>query len=37
MLTVAYAAAVGNEPLSAAKALFLALIIGGVVGIKLIG
>jgi quaternary ammonium compound-resistance protein SugE len=37
VLTVVYAAAVGDEPLSAAKVVFLALIIGGVVGLKLIG
>ncbi|AWH92830.1 DMT family transporter [Dietzia lutea] len=33
-LTVVYAMATGAEPASAAKVLFLAMIIGGVVGLK---
>lgn len=33
-LTVAYAMATGQEPFSLLKALFLVLIIGGVVGLK---
>lgn len=37
VLTAAYSTAVGDEPLTAGKGLFLALIIGGVVGLKLVG
>lgn len=36
VLTVVYSAVVGDEPVSAWKALFLALIIGGVVGLELV-
>lgn len=35
VLTVAYAMATGQEPVSALKALFLLMIVGGVVGLKL--
>ncbi|MCG2806029.1 MAG: hypothetical protein L6256_11335 [Propionicimonas sp.] len=35
-LTVVYAMLTGQEPFSLLKALFLALIIGGVVGLKLL-
>jgi len=35
VLTVAYSAAVGGEPFSAWKALFVLLIVTGVVGLKL--
>jgi quaternary ammonium compound-resistance protein SugE len=33
-LTVAYAMATGNEPISGLKLLFLGLIVGGVIGLK---
>ena len=36
-LTVLYAVATGAEPASAAKVLFLLMIIGGVVGLKVAG
>ena len=36
VLTVVYAMATGGEPVSAAKALFLAMIVVGVVGLKLV-
>lgn len=36
-LTVVYAMAAGAEPASAMKVLFLAMIIGGVVGLKAVG
>lgn len=36
-LTVLYAVATGAEPASAAKVLFLLMIIGGVVGLKAVG
>lgn len=35
-LTVAYAMATGTEPASLLKILFLAMIVGGVIGLKLI-
>lgn len=35
-LTVIYAMATGNEAFSALKALFLAMIVGGVVGLKVV-
>lgn len=34
VLTVVYAMATGTEPVSALKVLFLAMIVGGVVGLK---
>ena len=34
VLTVAYAMVTGTEPVSALKVLFLAMIVGGVVGLK---
>ncbi|MBC6460218.1 DMT family transporter [Actinomadura sp. HBU206391] len=34
-LTVIYAMATGQEPVSALKILFLAMIVGGVIGLKL--
>jgi quaternary ammonium compound-resistance protein SugE len=36
VLTVAYGMATGAEPVSALKVLFLAMIVGGVVGLKAI-
>ena len=36
VLTVAYAMATGQEPVSALKVLFLAMIVAGVVGLKLV-
>lgn len=36
VLTVLYAAVAGGEPVSVLKVLFLALIVGGVVGLKLV-
>ncbi|MBW9204366.1 multidrug efflux SMR transporter [Mumia sp. zg.B17] len=36
-LTVAYAMATGVEPVSVVRLLFLAMIIGGVVGLKAVG
>lgn len=36
VLTVAWAMATGGEPVSVAKVLFLAMIVGGVVGLKLV-
>jgi quaternary ammonium compound-resistance protein SugE len=36
VLTVGYAMATGDEPASVLKAVFLVMIIGGVVGLKLI-
>ena len=36
VLTVAYAMATGNEAVSALKVLFLAMIVAGVVGLKVI-
>lgn len=36
-LTVVFAMVTGSEPVSALKILFLAMIIGGVVGLRLIG
>ncbi|NAZ75035.1 QacE family quaternary ammonium compound efflux SMR transporter [Kineococcus sp. T13] len=36
VLTVAYAMLTGGEPVSAAKVLFLAMIVGGVVGLKVV-
>ncbi|GAA0899554.1 multidrug efflux SMR transporter [Virgisporangium ochraceum] len=36
VLTVAYAMTTGQEPVSALKILFLSMIIGGVVGLKLV-
>ncbi|QIK47501.1 multidrug efflux SMR transporter [Gordonia hongkongensis] len=35
VLTVAYAMATGEEPVSLLKALFLVMIVGGVIGLKL--
>ncbi|MEH3078389.1 MAG: multidrug efflux SMR transporter [Quadrisphaera sp.] len=35
-LTVAYAMATGTEPVSVLKVVFLAMIVGGVVGLKLV-
>jgi quaternary ammonium compound-resistance protein SugE len=35
VLTVAYSMAAGDEPVSAVKILLLALIVGGVIGLKL--
>jgi quaternary ammonium compound-resistance protein SugE len=35
VLTIVYAMATGDEPLSALKILYLAMIVGGVVGLKL--
>ena len=35
VLTVVYGMAAGQEPVSALKVLFLAMIVGGVVGLKL--
>ncbi|MCZ4534934.1 multidrug efflux SMR transporter [Gordonia terrae] len=35
VLTVAYAMATGEEPVSLIKALFLVMIVGGVIGLKL--
>lgn len=37
VLTVVYAAVTGLEPMSVWKVLFLAMIVGGVVGLKLAG
>ena len=34
-LTVAYAMATGNEPVTIAKIIFLLMIVGGVIGLKL--
>ena len=36
VLTVAYAMGTGQEPVSALKLLFLTMIVGGVVGLKLV-
>ncbi|WP_447644858.1 DMT family transporter [Nocardioides zeae] len=36
VLTVAWAMATGGEPVSVAKVLFLVMIVGGVVGLKLV-
>lgn len=36
VLTVAYAMTTGDEPVSALKVLFLAAIVGGVIGLKLL-
>ncbi|GAB2769804.1 multidrug efflux SMR transporter [Amycolatopsis magusensis] len=36
VLTVVYAMLTGQEPVSALKVLFLAMIVGGVVGLKLV-
>ncbi len=36
VLTVAYAMGTGQEPVSALKVLFLAMIVAGVVGLKLV-
>ncbi|EHR59147.1 DMT family transporter [Saccharomonospora cyanea] len=36
VLTVVYSMATGEEPASALKVLFLAMIVGGVVGLKLV-
>lgn len=36
VLTVAYAMATGTEPVSVLKVLFLTMIVGGVVGLKLV-
>jgi quaternary ammonium compound-resistance protein SugE len=36
VLTVTYAMATGAEPVSALKVLFLAMIVGGVVGLKIL-
>lgn len=36
VLTVVYAMLTGQEPLTALKILFLAMIVGGVVGLKLV-
>ena len=35
VLTVVYAMATGDEPVSLAKSIFLVMIIGGVIGLKL--
>ncbi|MBM9503233.1 DMT family transporter [Actinacidiphila acididurans] len=37
VLTVLYAALTGGEPLSALKVVFLALIVGSVIGLKAVG
>ncbi|MGA5298998.1 DMT family transporter [Nucisporomicrobium flavum] len=36
VLTIGYAMSTGQEPVSALKLLFLAMIVGGVVGLKLV-
>ena len=36
VLTVAYAMLTGGEPVSVAKVVFLAMIVGGVVGLKVV-
>ncbi|SDQ04477.1 multidrug efflux SMR transporter [Quadrisphaera sp. DSM 44207] len=36
VLTIGYAIATGQEPVSALKVLFLVMIVGGVVGLKLV-
>ena len=36
VLTVAYAMATGTEPVTVLKVLFLSMIVGGVVGLKLV-